>query len=374
MKILFLASSRSQARQYRDVCISTGLDGVVLNIKHPGLGDLLAAFSWYSQNRNLYSNWISYQLKKNKVRGLKVNGWMHWRYKVALVKALGVVIRLAKKESITHIYLRSGYSYIQQAIVAWAKENDIKAIYTENGQLPCTFVIDSKGVNSKSSIPQSKEFYQSIKVPKDYVYARKLLARRNKVKSDEVQLPASYYFVPFQVPTDSQVLINSPWIDGMPKLYELLVSMLPYLPNGFFFVIKEHPSSEIRFKNLHAKNPKIIFANGNDTQSLIQSSAAVITLNSSVGVEALMLGKKVITLGDAFYNIEGLANHVENEQELARFVAAPNLLIRNEELVSKVFWWLESYYLLPGSLRDFHKSEESLKLFERRLLLIGKEG
>ena len=75
------------------------------------------------------------------------------------------------------------------------------------------------------------------------------------------------------------------------------------------FVIKEHPSYRRSVIGKVTPHANIHFANGHPTPELIANADAVVTLNSTVGIEALVLEKKVITLGLAAYNIEGLVLH-----------------------------------------------------------------
>jgi capsular polysaccharide export protein len=55
---------------------------------------------------------------------------------------------------------------------------------------------------------------------------------------------------------------------------------------------------------------------------LIESSQFVVTLNSTVGLESLLLGKPVLTLGQAFFNIEGLVVHADSADEMIRLAKA----------------------------------------------------
>lgn len=374
MKILFLASSRTQEKQYKEICEKTTINGFVLNIKHPGLGNFASAARWLLINREKYKGWVSFQLEKNRVRGIKESLFRDFYYCYNIMASLAAVISVGKRKRPDYIYLRNGSSYVQLAIIAWAREFGIKTIYTENGQLPNTFVVDGKGVNNNSSIPRNKEFYSDIRVPEGYSYTKRLVARKNKVETDLVCVPDKYFFVPFQVPTDTQVLINSPWINTMEKFYALLENSVDFLPEGCSFVVKEHPSSWIRYPEMHHRNSRIIFANGNDTQELIEKSISVITLNSSAGIEALMLGKTVITLGDACYNIQGMANHVSTERDFQAMISMPDQLAREEKLVCSFIWWLENKYLLPGQLRNFHESQDNLDLFVERLNVLDRAG
>ena len=61
---------------------------------------------------------------------------------------------------------------------------------------------------------------------------------------------------------------------------------------------------------------RIHFANSANTRELIDGAEAVITVNSTVGLEALTLDRKVITLGEAHYNIDGLVLHADDRASL----------------------------------------------------------
>ncbi|KEQ18308.1 capsular polysaccharide export protein, LipB/KpsS family [Endozoicomonas numazuensis] len=91
----------------------------------------------------------------------------------------------------------------------------------------------------------------------------------------------------------------------------------------------------------------------------------MVTINSTVGIEALIYGKKVITIGDAFYNIDGLVNHADSEVELASLVNCLDEWVVNEELRRSFLGYLENVYSIPGlwtkpNLKHFNKLEERL--------------
>lgn len=92
---------------------------------------------------------------------------------------------------------------------------------------------------------------------------------------------------------------------------------------GLTVVFKEHPSSRETYPELHERtHERLLFANGNATQQLIESSQFVVTLNSTVGLESLLLGKPVLTLGQAFFNIEGLVMHADNAEQVVELARA----------------------------------------------------
>ena len=117
------------------------------------------------------------------------------------------------------------------------------------------------------------------------------------------------------------------------------------------FIVKEHPSDPEKYTELYQKNPKIIFSN-RDTKELIEKSQAVVTINSSVGIEALLLHKPVIVLGGACYGIDGLCHHLGSMEELS--VVVNNISSSQPDVVfiEQFLDYLEREYCVPGSWRS----------------------
>jgi len=211
-----------------------------------------------------------------------------------------------KKYNPKIIGLWNGIKYPQNILVNIAKKYNKKFLYFENGFLPDTTQVDSKGVNYYNSVPRDESFYKNLQL--DIKLDKNLQQRKfvGKQILEDVELPKEYIFVPFQVAYDSQLIYFSDI--NMEELFFLIKDISEKLKINFVF--KEHPSDRVSdYRNLHkiAKNSKyIMFANKIDTQTLIKNSNAVITINSSVGIESLLFHKKVYVLGKAFYRIDGI--------------------------------------------------------------------
>jgi capsular polysaccharide export protein len=80
---------------------------------------------------------------------------------------------------------------------------------------------------------------------------------------------------------------------------------------------------------------------------LIEKAGAIITINSSVGIESLLFYKKVITLGSAFYNIEGIVEHAENKNELENILKNLENYKLDKKLIENFLRYL--YYDLDWS-------------------------
>jgi capsular polysaccharide export protein len=170
------------------------------------------------------------------------------------------------------------------------------------------------------------------------------------------ELPGRYLFLPFQVDHDTQILHNSPWIRGMRHLFAEAESALDACGDpALHLVFREHPSTRALYPELHDRaraHGRLHFVNDRPLAEVIERSLAVATINSTVGVESLLLGRKVVTLGDAFYNIPGLVLHAPSRDAFRRAVAGGLERFEPEEPLRRGFLaWLQREYVVPGSWR-----------------------
>lgn len=257
-----------------------------------------------------------------------------------------------------------------------AKAAGKKTQLFENGLLPNTTTLDENGVNALNSVPRDAEFYrhwQGKVTPEEKQLVVRAAHKQRKTSEQLVSLPERYVFVPFQVPNDTQVVCHSPWLCSMEAFYQALEQALLFLQQqpdwqSFKFVIKEHPSWPRSFTDLHHKNSNIIFANDNNTQELIENALAVITLNSTVGIESLLLDKSVITLGNAFFNINGLVHHCPDQHSLNETLLTVESQNVDIELVQNFLCYLKTEYLLPQSWSNLTEPELHFNAVRERLV------
>jgi hypothetical protein len=93
------------------------------------------------------------------------------------------------------------------------------------------------------------------------------------------------------------------------------------LPHGWDLVLKEHPMSIGRnelgmLARLRAIENVRLVDPYTSTHDLIQTAGAIAVISSTVGLEALMYGKPVMTLGQPFYAGYGLTLDVDSFREL----------------------------------------------------------
>lgn len=255
-----------------------------------------------------------------------------------------------RKQPLDIVGLWNGKKFPELIALSVAKALDIKCFYFENGLFPNTTVLDLKGVNASNSVPRNIKFYQNI--TPTFTAPKKLNQRKElgkRIKSQE-ELPLKYIFVPFQTNFDTQVIYHGRWIKNMEQLFNLINKLSKELKINF--VLKEHPSErEMNYAPLHQQaqeNPYIQFANSYATQTLIENAQAIVTINSSVGLESLLFNKKVIILGEAFYDIEGITKSAPSQERLTQILTQIEKWKIEEENIKKFLHYLIEDYLIKG--------------------------
>ena len=233
----------------------------------------------------------------------------------------------------------------------------IRTLFLENGLLPNTTTIDPHGVNFGNCVPRNRAFYEALP-PRPLDEDLRTLVPRRPVQPRPgevaIDLPPRYVFIPFQVESDTQILLYSPWICNMRHLFDVIAALadVPAL-RDCHFIFKEHPTSYERYPDLHLRiSDRVYFANANSTQQLIENAAAVMTVNSTVGIEALLYHKKVITLGQAFFSIEGICRSADSETKLRAVLESLNDWQVDAVLIDKFIGYLRYDYLVEGSWRE----------------------
>jgi Capsule polysaccharide biosynthesis protein len=128
------------------------------------------------------------------------------------------------------------------------------------------------------------------------------------------QLGAFVYF-PLHVPVDMALTLRSPeYLDQLTLIEQLLRAT----PVGFDVAVKEHPAmigacDGRRLIEMSQRYPQLkILPPTTNNYEIIKSSRLVVSINSKSGMEALLLGKPIIVLGDAFYTSCRLVRRAEN--------------------------------------------------------------
>lgn len=347
--MLFLAINRHQFSYFSKVCsyIERGF------VSYPEF--TLLGFLYFSIKEIRSIDWFDIIDEKCRERDVKQK-YSGWAYRILVLLELllfySSIKYKVKKNNINTILMWNG-SHRYQRVIKSLYQNKLRLVYFENGLLPNTTTCDFKGVNYLNSVPRDKEFYLGLynKYEVDSQSLDKNLVPRNTKKVlAEIELPKEFIFVPFQDDRDTQIRNFSPVFQDMRDLYEFISRELSSSDN--IFVVKEHPSSKIDYSDLHYRDKNIIFANGNVTQELILKSKAVLTINSTVGLESILLDSKVITVGDAFYNIPGLVKCCSNRVELKESILNIESFVVDCKIRASFLYYLNNFYCVPGGWKE----------------------
>jgi len=182
----------------------------------------------------------------------------------------------------------------------------------------------------------------------------------------------SYVFYPFHVPLDVQLTVRCPQFLDQITLVERLADLLPY---GVTLYIKEHPASigalsVSRMQRLLSRTNVRLIRPEHSAFDLIRHARAVISVNSKVGMEALMQHKPVLVLGRAYYRGKGITVDWDQSSDLSSAIERvlayrpePELV---DEFLNRVWEWSypgELYEFSPANIHEFYRS---LRLFLRR--------
>ena len=215
-----------------------------------------------------------------------------------------------------------------------------QTLYLELAPLPGRITVDLEGINYAGSLPRCPDFYLSWIDrhcnfdPSGWRSLRDGLSARVPSRSDIGQAPARnelrqrpYVFCPLQVPGDTQLTLFGDWCPSVEDLISHLHVTSSALPAGWHLRIKEHPSSRTSSERLRrvacAASDRIEIDNCTDTFEQVAHAVAVLTVNSSVGFQALFWNKPVIHLGHAFWGIAGVSTKATSTDHLASLLSDP---------------------------------------------------
>lgn len=289
---------------------------------------------------------------------IKINDITEENAKKLYAYLLGTIDYINDKYHFRYVILWNGNKIGDLACEEYAANNKIKKCFFEISNIPSKLFVDYLGTNKRSSIFKNPEQLDNITSSdiKNYKYWRKhylelkknnfILPQSKRRKSVISFLSAlcnllgvkigicveknaykfvlkdffkrnintyinyidcfevcdfDYVFVPLQVSNDTQLVVNS-----NVGLKELISFSLEYArKNHLKVVVKPHPAEQ-DYSFLQylckIKDQYGIVISDNNTMELIENSKCIITINSTVGMEAMIVGKPVITLGDAIYS------------------------------------------------------------------------
>lgn len=126
-----------------------------------------------------------------------------------------------------------------------------------------------------------------------------------------------YYLLPLQLNADVQITRHSPYRDMLDVLDVALGSFAAHAPTDALLVIKNHPLDtglchyRSRLRHLARRlqlHDRLLYLETGHLPTLLDHAAGVVTVNSTVGISALLHKAPTIALGEALYDLPGLTH------------------------------------------------------------------
>lgn len=317
------------------------------------------------------------------------------------------------------VFLWNGSGLAAATTEQLARARGIPLLFGENGYLPNTLQLDPKGVNAFASIglqmrladiqalhysePQLREFdsliagYRSGQTPIrsepkggrirpsltayliqswiDWRQRPRAIRANTLIPRSMPVLPERFVFFPLQVRNDSQLIVHSPlYGNRLDAAIDDLVQALREIDPALRLVVKLHPAElkKTDYDPVARAFPDVIWVGGGDVRTILERTDCVITVNSTVGIEGMIFGKQVVTLGHNFYIREGLVYPVRDRDELTTQLRRALREPLDDALIGQYLRYLYFFAFVHAHWRD-HSPESIRNLAERMVEIIRQQ-
>ncbi len=229
------------------------------------------------------------------------------------------------------------------------------------------FNLDSKAVALKEEFTPSKPknlFKNVLKLflRSDYLSYVRLKAyydslKNKKIYTDFELLPDKFLLFPLNMPYDEQLLLRAP---GFEDNYSNIKFIMNNFPSDSSLVIKEHPVnpgmlSNKAIKALSKEYKNLIFISPDiPLRDILIKSKGLVTINSTAGLESLLVGKNTFVLGMGYYkDLDSVYKLSENSiKQILNDMLNDKNKVQQEEIDNLIEKMLNQTFPEPNSYPD----------------------
>jgi hypothetical protein len=262
------------------------------------------------------------------------------------------------------------------------------------GEMVNKVVLDKKKSISINKPKMARTFFHGLK----YIYHRTKgecdYIEKNEVKKELSFLCGSFYspinycnvdtskpyiFFPLHIHWDAQIATRNPMFYSQDAIVEMLARACP---PGINIYIKEHPyfaggvnrkmlKDLKRFESVKVLHPSIT------SLEVIKNAKVVITINSTAGLEAILLKKPLVVLGNPYYAYFKYAYNVKDMNELPRILN--EAICKGESIYDDMEEWYKFMFCAVSTAKKgsmvFYKNYMGLgeSLDKERIKLLSNE-
>jgi capsular polysaccharide export protein len=112
---------------------------------------------------------------------------------------------------------------------------------------------------------------------------------------------------------------------------------------------------------------RVVLDNGSDSFAQLAASRGVVTLNSSMGLQAFFHDKPVVTLGRAFFALPGLVTPAGNQTALNAAFAGAESLTFDPAFRARFMNWLDQVYYPRFTFAPGQRPQADLAAFAEKV-------
>ena len=203
----------------------------------------------------------------------------------------------------------NGQVHIDQTVFRdTCRSLDLNILFLERGLIPNSVFYDNEGVNATSSVAKwDIEKYRNVDHKEGYSLIQGYIKKEGvavvKINQKKEKFRTPYVLFPLQRDSDSNLVSNSKYFKNMYTILKKIDET--DLPISVHY--RAHPEDPKNHytKSLNFKNNRLEEKSNIDLEQHLMHSAAVMTINSTIGFSALLKDKTVITLGESLYANKG---------------------------------------------------------------------
>jgi capsular polysaccharide export protein len=271
-----------------------------------------------------------------------------------------LICEAALRRGVTHLGMWNGQGGRRRTLVLVAQQLGLDMLFAELAPIAGHVTLDPQGVNAAGMLPLDAGYYRdwaAAHADRGAVehWRSRLVARTGVKRENQGEIGAGpFLFVPLQVRGDTQISVHGGWIESVPAFIGAVAQAAERLPAGWRVVFREHPSDRTGNAEQLAQlvGPRVAVDNATDTFELVRRSEGVVTVNSSVGLQALLFGKPVLVQGRANYAVPGVVSTAGDAEALAEAFGRARDWSIDLALAEALLRFLAEEYYVPWPIAD----------------------
>ena len=213
--------------------------------------------------------------------------------------------------------------------------------------------------------------YQNNTIKTNILSITRILGFNRQFFNKKTQkLPNKYFIYFLHYEPDASTFVWA--FNYRDQLYQLK-QICNNLPNNTFLIVKEHPLSELKrpnnFYKLLKKLPNLVLLDSAyDKAELIKNSKGIFTISGTIGYEGWVIGKKVLTLGNVYYdtlpNIFSVKNYDKINSTITEILKSPNPTTSMEERF-RIDKYIKNNCTVEGSIFSYETNYNKMSHEEK---------